>query len=267
MFTIKQTTAFSNAHKRGENQDRCFYMNYIGAPDRRDSISIMAVLDGVSRANGGQASAMAEAAMRPVLAELMGRCRDFRGLDFQTLKAELFRSLRNAILAADQALRAEQFGGMVYGTTITMAVVYGDRVYAANVGDSPAYLGPVAPGGGGDPIPLFECQNQAGEVVRQGLMTMEEANARKLQNRLMTMAGGDLLMEDEIFTASTWLRQSNVLLLGSDGALAVMPPAQLARVVRQRIGQGLEAVVEGIFELVQNSPSTDNATILAQWLE
>ena len=268
MFYVKDIMACSEAYKRPYNQDRYFYMNLSGGPDRRNRISILAVLDGVSRANGGEASAMAEAAMRPILAELLGRCDELDNLDSQTRKDEVLRILRSAILAADRALCRWQEGELVYGTTITLAVVYQDRIYAANVGDSPAYLLPVSLGGDvSEPIALFECQNKAGEMVRAGVMTMEEAVASKLQNRLSCMAGGDPLREQEIYTTSTWLRQSCLLMLGSDGALSVAPEAELREIAQERLPSGLRAVVEGIFERVQNSDSTDNFTVLSHWLE
>ena len=268
MFYIKDIMACSEAYKRPYNQDRYFSMNLCSGPDRRNRLSILAVMDGVSKANGGEASAIAEAAMRPILAQLLGTCTDLCELDSQTLKDEILRILRNAILSADLALRRCQYPGIVYGSTITLAVVYLDRIYAANVGDSPAYLLPVSlTGEVSEIVPLFQCQNKAGEVVRQGIMTMEEAVAGKLQNWLTCMAGGDPLMEKDIFTASTWLRQSCLLLLGSDGALSVAPEAELREIVQERLPGGLKAVVEGIFERVESSPSTDNFTVLAHWLE
>lgn len=268
MFYVKDIMACSEAYKRPYNQDRYFYMDLSGGPDRRNRISILAVMDGVSRANGGDASAIAEAAMRPILAELLGRCDELDDLDSQTRRDEVLRILCNAILSADRALYRRQEAELVYGTTITLAVVYQDRIYAANVGDSPAYLLPVSlTGTVCDPIPLFECQNKAGEMVRAGVMTMEEAVASKLQNRLTCMAGGDPLSEHDIHTTSTWLRQSCVLMLGSDGALSVVSEKELQEIAQERLHEGLKAVVEGIFAKVQASSSTDNFTVLSHWLE
>lgn len=268
MFYIKDIMGCSEAYKRPYNQDRYFYMNLSSGPDRQNRISILAVLDGVSRANGGEASAMAEAAMRPILAELLGNCDELHELDAQTRNDEILRIMRSAILEADRTLCCNQESGLVYGTTITLAVVFRDRIYAANVGDSPAYLLPVSLTGTVlDPVPLFECQNQAGEAVRSGLMTMEEAKAGKLHNRLTCMAGGDPLLEQSVFTTSTWLRQSCLLLLGSDGALAVATEDELRQIAQERLRGGLKSVVEGIFEQVMESASTDNFTVLAHWLE
>lgn len=268
MFYIKENMAASLAYKRAENQDRYFCMDLTGGPDPRNRISVMAVMDGVSKCNGGAASAMAEAAMRPVLAELLGICDDLQDLDPQTLENEIFGIMRRAILSADQALRHSQRPGLIYGTTVTMAVVYLDRIYTANVGDSPAYLMPVSLSCDvSDPIALYECQNRAGEVVRAGEMTKEEAVAARLQNVLTRMVGGDMLREQDIFTTSTWLRQSSLLLLGSDGALSVISEEELGQIARERLRNSLRNVVEEIFERVQQSPSTDNFTVVAYWLE
>lgn len=268
MFFVKDMMACSEAYKRPYNQDRYFCMNLNCGPDRRNRISILAVMDGVSRANGGEASAMAESAMRPILLELLGKCDDLKDLDSETRKNEILRIMRNAILVADRELCRHREGNQIYGTTITLAVVYWDRIYTANVGDSPAYLLPVSlTGAVSAPIPLFECQNRAGEMVRAGVMTMEEAVALKLQNQLTCMAGGDQLLERDIYTTSTWLRQSCLLMLGSDGALSVMPEKELQAIVQEQLCDGLKAVVEGIFARVQDSSSTDNFTVLSHWLE
>lgn len=268
MFYIKDIMACSEAYKRPYNQDRYFYMNLSSGPQRENRISILAVMDGVSKAHGGEAAAMAEAAMRPVLAQLLGHCDELHDLDNQTRNEEILRFLRSAIMEADRTLCRHQDTGLVYGTTITLAVVFRDRIYAANVGDSPAYLLPVSlTGAVAEPVPLFECQNRAGEAVRSGEMTMEEAIANKLQNRLMCMAGGEPLMERDIYTTSTWLRQSCLLLLGSDGALAVAPEEELRQIAQERLPGGLKSVVRGIFERVTESASTDNFTVLAHWVE
>ena len=268
MFYIKDVMAYSDAYKRPENQDCCFYMNYDGSPHQNTKISILAVLDGVSKANGGEASQQAAEAMRPVLAELLGKSAQYLQLDMETRKEVIFQVLRRAIHAADHSLRMMQYANVVYGTTVTLAVILDDQVYAANVGDSPAYLLPVSIAGQvSASIPLFECQNYAGKAVREGTMTMEQARAEKLQNRLVSMVGGYTLHDDEISTTSVWLRQSNLLLLGSDGALAVTTEEELRQTVEENLRSGLREVIKSVFENVQNSDSTDNFTILAEWVD
>lgn len=267
MFYIREAIDYSDHYQRPYNHDRCFYMNYSGAPDRTDGISILAVLDGVSQANGDKAATMAASAMRPVLASLLGKSSVYVDLDTETRQEEIFQVLREAILAADQTLRQNQYAGIVYGTTVTLVVACCDRVYAANVGDSPAYLFPIGEDGRVfQPIALFQCQNEAGDAVRRGEMTPEEALDSKRKNHLTGMVGGDLLMDQDIYTTSTWLRPSSLLMLGSDGALAVTTEEEMRRIVENNIQEGVGEVAQAILKRVENSTSTDNFTILCQWL-
>ena len=267
MFYIREAVDYSDGYRRPYNHDRCFYMNYSGAPDRRDSISVLAVLDGVSQANGDKAATMAVEAMRPVLATLLGKSATYVELDTETRQEEIFQVLRDAIHAADRTLRQQQYAGIIYGTTVTLVVAFGDRVYGANVGDSPAYLFPVSEGGQvSAPIALFQCQNQAGEAMSRGEMTPEEALHSPSKNHLTGMVGGDLLMDQDIYTTSTWLRSSNLLLLGSDGALAVTTEEELRQIAEINLPGGLGEVAQAILKRVEHSTSTDNFTILGQWL-
>lgn len=268
MFNAKDLVAFSDRHKREENQDRSFYMSMDGSPDINAKMVILAVLDGVSHSNGGDAAPMAAAAMRPHLAELLGKADQLLLLDDQTKRAEIHQALKRAILSADAHLYRQQCGGLEYGTTITLAVAFDEAIFTANVGDSPAYLFRLSPDGqSGKLLPMFECHNEAGLLVRKGVMTPEEALNSRSKNIIMRMVGSPGLMEDEIYTAFAWMSQSDVLLLGSDGALSVFPEETLANLICQHIHKGLPAVVAALFEKVQSSPSTDNFTVLAQWLE
>lgn len=267
MFYIKDLACRSLRHRRSTNQDRCFYMNCDGMPDMKTKMSILAVLDGVSHSNGEQAAQMAAAAMRPVLAELLGRAEDLIFLDDESREGEIHRYLCNAIRAADRRLREAQSADVEYGTTVTLVVLFDEAIYAANVGDSPAYLIRVALNGeASPPIPLFQCHNLAGEAVRRGQLTEEEALTHKSRNVLMRMVGGEGILSSDIYKTSAWLGQSDILLLGSDGALSVLPLAELTAMVNRNIRGGMTAFAADLYEAVHASGSEDNFTVLAQWV-
>lgn len=267
MFYTKDLVVFSDRNKREENQDRAFYLNFDAHPDVKSKMTILAVLDGVSNSNGAHASRMAAEAMRPRLAQLIGRADSLLALDDETKKSEILICLKCAIHDADEYLRQQQIGGIEYGTTITLAVVFDEAVFAANVGDSPAYLLRLSGSQEGRLLPLFECHNEAGVLVQKGLMSPEEALRSPARNCLLRMAGGTGVLDTEIHTTSLWLSQTDLLMLGSDGALAVFSTETLTQIIRDNLRSGLSGITAALFEAVQDSSSTDNFTILAQWLE
>lgn len=263
MFFIKDTAYFSHAHKRPYNQDRCFYMTCDGTPDLRGKISILCVLDGVSNSNGGDAAPMAARVMRGVLSGLLGKCDALLDYDDATREEEIFRVVKDAVFAADLCLRQHQYPGYELGTTATVAVVFDDVVYAANVGDSPAYLlrwDKLSSSIKKElTIPLFQCQTEAG-------MDMEPYRP----NALVNMIGGEGVDSGrvKIHTTTAWLGSSDILLLGSDGALSVLPPDDLAELMDRSVRHGLSAALEALYQQVQDTPTaTDNATVLAHWVE
>lgn len=266
MLYTKAMMVFSDRHKRERNEDRAFYLRYDGQPDLKSSMTIHAVLDGVSSSNGAQASKLAAAAMQQRLAELLGKAEDLIMLDDVTKREEIHLMLKSAICDADTCLRNNQHVGIEYGTTITLAVVFDEAVFTANIGDSPAYLLRMVNGAGvSEVISLFDCQNQAGEFVKEGRMSPDEALHSKARNMLLHMVGGGGILETEIATGFAWVSQSDILMLGSDGALAVLTEKELTELVSSKLPGGLAAITAGLFEAVQDR-STDNFTLLTHWL-
>lgn len=267
MFRTVDFTQFSTAHKRPENQDRCFCLHCDGTPEVAP-MSILCVLDGVSNAHGGVAAGMALRSMQSALAGLLGKAQALMAEDEYTREDIILSAMRSAIVDAHQLLQAQAYLDLQYGTTVVLVTVFDEKVYAANVGDSPAYLLEFPPFGDAPELtPLFQCQNKAAEAVREGRMTPEEARTSGWRNYLTEMLGSNTFLPASIYTTSAWIGQNNVLLLGSDGALSVLPEQELVQVVSKELHRGLEAAVAMLYLQIQNSDSTDNFTVLAQQVE
>ena len=270
MLYFNEPMVFSHRHKRPENQDRAFYMAFNASPTHESNMQIFAVLDGVSNSNGSVAAPMAAAALRPRLAQLIVNSEML--LDLEVLNGTranvIWDTLKLAIQDAHHCLRShgDDYGDD-YGTTITLAVVFDGAVYTANIGDSPAYLLRLSDDGAATLHPLFECHNAAGLAVAEGKMTPEEARTSPLRNGLQHMAGAKAVPELNIHTACSWLPQYSILLLGSDGALSVLPEQELIELVQANAPAGMPAVVTALFQRIQDSDSTDNFTVIAQSLQ
>lgn len=264
MFYTIDFTQFSTPHLRDENQDRCFCLHYDGTPEGAP-MSILCVLDGVSHSNGGIAAPMAMQTMQPTLAGLLGKAHALIKEDEYTREKIILGAMKSAICDAHQLLQAQAYIDASYGTTVTLVTLYDEKIYAANVGDSPAYLLEFSPfGGAPEMTSLFQCQNKAGEAVREGRMTPDEARASKWRNYLTGMVGSTEFLPSNIYTTSTWLGQNNLLLLGSDGALSVLSEQELVQLIDRELPKGLASAVQALFQRIQDSDSTDNFTVLAQ---
>ena len=100
---------------------------------------------------------------------------------------------------------------MRMATTLVAAVIRGNQLFVANVGDSRAYLIR-----GADVKQLTHDHSLVGERVRDGSMTEAEAQASKIKNRLTRSIGGEPEVSVDIFDPVT-LKPGDKLLLCSDG--------------------------------------------------
>ena len=265
MMTLKNICHSSRAHRRETNQDHCFFLEYNGSPQGEAAMSILCVLDGVSGANGGEAVRIAAPAMMPELASLLGKAHSLLSMDNYSKEDIILGAMVRAIRNAQDQLQST---GYHCGTTATIVTVFDGIAYAANVGDSPAYLLEIPPLGGAVQLtPLFQCHNEAGEALQRGELTPEEARNSPLRNRLMRMVGSIDFLPGDIYTTTEWLGQQNLLLLGSDGALSVLPEEVLLELAADYPVQDPELLIQRLYQKICSTRSTDNFTVLAQGVD
>ncbi|MBN2555458.1 MAG: serine/threonine-protein phosphatase [Anaerolineales bacterium] len=122
--------------------------------------------------------------------------------------------LRRALRAAGNAIydHAERSGSFTrMATTMVAAVVRGDRLTVANVGDSRAYLIR-----SGNVHQITTDHTIAGEMLHHGEITEAEAQHLKGKNRITRSIGGERDVRVDIF-ADIQLLPGDKLLLCSDG--------------------------------------------------
>ena len=259
MISVSDSYEFSYRHKKAENQDACFTLSCVGAGVASGGMRIQAVADGVSSSNGRISARTAlEAAYGP-LAALLADLPAMASLPRRSQDARIREAMQTAVREADSALRAHAGD---CGSTISIAVMYRDRIYTCNIGDSPIYL---LKGIARDPsfLELYHCQNEAAERVRRGEMTREEARLSPFRNHLIRSLGETrrILNEDiPIFVEA--LAADNVLLMGSDGALSVLRPGRSEGLMQS--SKNMQNLVERIYEEVdETTDAEDNFTALA----
>ncbi len=123
---------------------------------------------------------------------------------------------------------AEQRG---MGTTLTIAIVVGDRAHVASVGDSRAYL--INAAGlrpdGAKAVQLTSDHSLVARLVDIGQITEEEARTHPQRNMLYRSVGTDPSVE--VDTCSEQLRPGDIILLCSDGLISYVRDEELARIV------------------------------------
>jgi protein phosphatase len=223
--------------ERDLNEDQ-FYYKVVQASDEGPQ-GLFVVADGMGGHLAGEvASHWAVRTLKRELAPLF-RPQDpavTRRLDAETLAAlgsgvtvrlgetDLARMLEHAIERANQVLlgyartHSEEAGDM--GSTVTLAVVEGDRATVAHVGDSRAYLWR-----DNHLRQLTEDHSVPGALLKQGRITPEEIPEHPHRHILYRCLGLKPNVEVDIFP-SVLLQPGDALLLCSDGLWDMVYPAE-----------------------------------------
>ena len=258
--------------QRELNEDR-FHYKVVQASDE-EPIGLFIVADGMGGHLAGEvASHWAVRTLKRELAPLF-RPQDpsvTRRLDAEALatvgsgatvrleETDLARLLEHALERANQVLlgyarkHSDQAGGM--GSTLTLAVVEGNRVTVAHVGDSRAYLWR-----DGQLRQLTEDHSVPGALLKQGQITLDEAHEHPHRHILYRCLGLKPRVEIDIYP-SVVLQAGDGLLLCSDGLWdMVYPTERLAAFLASEAGP--LTICRRLVDVANESGGEDNITVL-----
>ncbi len=196
---------------RATNQDR--FAGEVFAPDFAYGV----VCDGMGGENGGGiASSIACEEIR----RMMENSR--RGMDERSLYLLLESAVSTANIMvyekAQQSFEDESLQGM--GTTVCLAVISGDVVTIANVGDSRAYLARK-----GHLTQLTTDHTVVQIMVDRGEITPEEAITHESRHLITRAVGVERTVDLSYSTAE--MEEGDILLLCSDGLYNMVMPERL----------------------------------------
>jgi len=164
--------------------------------------------------------------------------------------------LASAIRLANQAIcdaATDQPDQEGMGTTVVSAILNGQTLSVAHVGDSRLYLIR------GDTIePLTADHSLVAEQVRSGMLTEEEAERSPQKNIITRALGIDAAVDVELDEVP--LMQGDQLLLCSDGLTRDVKPAEILATVRQE--KDPQAAAERLVELANAAGGLDNTTVI-----
>jgi serine/threonine protein phosphatase PrpC len=139
------------------------------------------------------------------------------------------------------------------GTTITAAVVRGNEVVVANVGDSRAYLIRQ-----GRPQLLTIDHTWVEEKRREGLLSSAEAANHPQRNVITRSLGGELRVQVDVFPQKT-LQPGDKLLLCSDGLSDLVQAGEMATVVQG--SRSVTAAVQKLVAMAKQRGAPDNVSV------
>ena len=172
--------------------------------------------------------------------------------------ASLKRSIVDANAEIYRQAQSGERAGM--GTTVVCAVIRGNELYVAHVGDSRAYLLRQ-----GILRQLTEDHSFVAEQVRRGLLKEEEAEESS-QRHVLSRALGKKPEVQADLSGPHDLKASDLLLLCSDGICGYLSNDQIQFALHAN-AQDPQSAVAGLMQLVDAARGQDNATAVVVLVE
>ena len=207
----------------------------------------MAVADGV----GGEACG--EIASRIAVDSVMETYKDSLPFvkDREALPAYLKTVFNKAnIRILHDCLEHRERMGMC--TTLTTAILKGTELTIAHIGDTRGYLLH-----GSELIKLTEDHNEAGRLVRKGLLSEDDAKHHPGRNRLSMVLGENQYLNPDIYSYN--ISYGDLVFLCSDGLYSFMSNEQFKACASER--NNLEGICAKLINQALEGKSSDNITV------
>ena len=168
---------------------------------------------------------------------------------YQNTSEEIPTALQQAVQQANAAILA---AGSGMGTTCVAAVLQGNTLFIANVGDSRVYIIRH-----GEVKQVSEDHSVVAEQMRAGLLTKEQVREHPARNMITRALGekGDV----EVDTFSALIQEGDLLVLCTDGLWEFVSDEEIGSIVQQ---SGPEESVKRLIERANEQGGTDNITAI-----
>lgn len=213
--------------------------------------------DGMGGHNAGEvASAMAVDITTRILSDSLAKIGEGE-LDESTGFSLESSAARSAVATANNAIfetsqQKRECAGM--GTTIVVALFYGNRLTAAHVGDSRMYRFR------NDLLThVTEDHSLIQEQVRRGLLTADDARNSSLKNLVTRALGVEPDVEPDI--VEDIVRPGDIYLLCSDGLTDVVPDEAI-RLTLEQFNNDLRKAASQLILLANDAGGPDNISVI-----
>ena len=215
---------------------------------------VFLVADGMGGHQGGEvASALTVRTVEAFVLHLLHRFSNIEQDDEQGVIADLQEALRHADARIfEETAHHPQLTGM--GTTLTLALVSGWKLFVMHAGDSRCYLYR-----GGQLRRLTEDHTLVGELARRGVLSPEEVRHHRLRHVVTNvLGGGEEGVRVDVHRAE--LEANDVLLLCSDGLTEMIDDDRIAAVLAAE-GEPQRACERLVAE-ANEAGGRDNVTVI-----
>ncbi len=227
---------------RSQNQDAFYTYN---SPD--DDLSILLVCDGMGGAKAGNvASELAIRVFKTEAKKSLPYIPPEHILSEMKHLAEISNSAVYELSQTDSDCR-----GM--GTTMVSAVIKGDKLYVANVGDSRAYL--IADG---TMTQITRDHSVVEDMVARGDITREESRLHPSKNLITRAVGTVETVECDTFSMD--IKSGDYILLCTDGLTNLVTDEEVLDVVKTSVS--VKECCNTLLALALEYGAPDNVTIV-----
>jgi len=210
---------------RSENQDSV----YVKQIDEKTALLIVA--DGMGGHNGGKTASTnaIDVISKNILA---GYRKDLSCEETDDLLVSSIQIANQSVY--EEAFKNAELKGM--GTTAVVALVSGDMLHTANVGDSRLYVY-----SGKKLSQVTTDHSYVESLVLKGLISKDEAKTHPQKNVITRAIGADMDIEIDIFRNS--IAENDVILMCTDGLHGLVSERDIKKVLKGDIEKAAESLV------------------------
>jgi PPM family protein phosphatase len=220
-----------------------------------DGVLLALVADGLGGATAGETAS--HLAVEAIQADFLGEGRGVQEL--HTLaEFDLSSRMSQAILDANMtvvntAAQDPTLKGM--GTTSTLALVRGNRVLVAHVGDSRAYH---IDGDDAYITQITDDHSFVQALVASGHITQEQAEVHPMKNVLYRALGQSVDLEVDLY--QRYLKTGDAVIICSDGLTRHVPPMDIAKIVMK--AETPQQATQELIDLANSRGGEDNVSVI-----